>query len=264
MKFLVQQQPAYVYTGGKPFDAAKPSLVFIHGAANDHSVWMYQARYFAHHGCNAMAVDLPGHGQSFGEAKSTIADYADWIVNLLDNGGVSKAALVGHSMGSLIALECAIRHGARVPQLELLGAGVPMPVSDILMNAARDRPAEAFDMLNVWGHAPQLKWGRNPTPGTSSMMAYKRLLEKSRPGVLANDLAACAAYLPQDAAIAAISSPTLIIAGGRDIMTPPKSAHALASRVAGSRVVVFDESGHAMMQEAPGKTIDALKGFLTP
>ena len=264
MKFLVQQQPAYVYTGGKPFDAAKPSVVFIHGAANDHCVWVYQARYFAHRGWNAMAVDLPGHGQSFGEAKESIAAYADWIVNLLDNGGVTRAALVGHSMGSLIALECAIRHSARVSQLALLGASVPMPVSELLLDAARNRPIDAFDMLNVWGHAPQLKWGRNPTPGTSSMVAYKRLLEKSRPGVLACDLGACAAYLPEDAAIAAIKSPTLIIAGGRDMMTPPKSAQAVASRIAGSRVALFDDTGHAMMQEAPGKTIDALKGFLKP
>ena len=262
MKFLVQQQPAYVYTGGKPFDAAKPSAIFIHGAANDHSVWVYQARYFAHHGWNAMAVDLPGHGQSFGAARASIAAYADWIVNLLDNGVVSRAALVGHSMGSLIAMECAIRHGPRVSQLALLGASVPMPVSEVLLDAARHRPAEAFEMLNVWGHAPQLKWGRNPTPGTSSMVTYKRLLEKSRPGVLASDLAACADYLPQDAAIAVINSPTLIIAGGSDMMTPPKSAHAVASRIAGSRVVLFDDTGHAMMQEAPGKTTDALKGFL--
>ncbi len=264
MKFLVQQQPAYVYTGGKPFDATKPSVVFIHGAANDHSVWVYQSRYFAHHGWNAMAVDLPGHGQSFGEAKTTIGEYADWIVNLLDNGGVSRAALVGHSMGSLIAMECAVRHDARVSQLALLGASVPMPVSDVLLDAARNRPTEAFDLLNLWGHAPPLKWGRNPTPGTSSMVAYKRLLEKSRPGVLATDLTACAAYVPADATIATIKTPTLIIAGGRDMMTPPKSAQAVASRIPGSRLVLFDDTGHAMTQEAPGKTVDALKGFLKP
>ena len=69
MKFLVQQQPAFVYTGGKNFDATKPTVVFIHGTANDHSVWTLQARYFAHHGWNALAPDLPGHGKSFGEAK---------------------------------------------------------------------------------------------------------------------------------------------------------------------------------------------------
>ena len=264
IKFLVQQQPAYVYTGGKPFDADRPSVVFIHGAANDHSVWTYQARYFAHHGWNAMAVDLPGHGKSFGAAKPSIASSADWIVNLLDNGGVSKAALVGHSMGSLIALDCAARHSARVSHLALLGTSSPMPVSDALMDAARHRPAEAFDMLNLWGHAPQLKWGRNPTPGTSSMIAYKRLLEKSQPGVLATDLDACQAYITDDVALAGFKVPTLIVAGTCDIMTPPKSAEALAMRINGCRVVIVEEVGHAMMQEAPGKSLDILKAFLNP
>ena len=100
MKFLVQQQPAYVYTGGKPFEPAKPSVVFIHGAANDHSVWTLQARYFAHHGWNALAVDLPGHGKSFGDAKISIAQYADWLVALLDNGAIGRTAPSGNAIGS--------------------------------------------------------------------------------------------------------------------------------------------------------------------
>jgi len=264
VKFLVQQQPAYVYTGGKPLDPARPSVVFIHGAANDHSVWTLQARYFAHHGWNAMAVDLPGHGKSFGDAKSSIAAYADWIIDLLDNGAVGKAALVGHSMGSLIALDCAARHGSRVSQIALLGASVPMPVADTLLEAARHRPNEAFDMLNIWGHAPRLKWGRSPAPGTSSMMAYKRLLEQSRPGVLATDLAACHAFLPGDEFFSALKVPALVVAGARDLMTPPKSSQALASSITGCRVALLEETGHALMQEAPGETLDILRGFLKP
>ena len=264
MKFLVQQKPAYVYTGGKPFDAAKPTVVFIHGAANDHSVWTYQARYFAHHGWNAMAVDLPGHGKSFGDAKISIAAYTDWIVSLLDNGGVARAALVGHSMGSLIALACAAKYPSRVSQLALIGASVPMPVAAALLDSAVHRPTEAFDMLNIWGHAPHLKWGRNPTPGTSSMMAYRRLLMQSRPGVLASDLAACNAFLPDDAILADIKVPTLVIAGSRDLLTPVKAAEMLAARIVNCRFAQIENTGHTLMQEAPGKTLDELKSFLKP
>jgi pimeloyl-ACP methyl ester carboxylesterase len=264
MKFLVQQQPAYAYTGGKPLDPARPSVVFIHGAANDHSVWTLPARFFAHHGWNALAVDLPGHGKSFGDARTSVAAYADWIIDLLDNGAVGKASLVGHSMGSLIALDCAARHGSRVSRIALLGASAPMPVADTLLEAARFRPADAFDMLNIWGHAPLLKWGRNPVPGTSSMMAYKRLLEQSRPGVLATDLAACQAFSPGDEYFSRIKVPALVVAGTRDLMTPAKSSRALAARIAGCRVALIEESGHAIMQEAPDRTLDALTGFLQP
>lgn len=264
MKFLVQQQPAFMYSGGRPFDPARPSVLFIHGAANDHSVWNLQSRYFAHHGWNAMAVDLPGHGKSFGDAKSSIAAYADWIINLLDNGAVGNTALVGHSMGSLIALDCAARHGTRVSRIALLGASAPMPVSDALLDAARNRPADAIDMLNIWGHATNLKWGRNPTPGTSAMMANKRLLEKCRPGVLATDLAACRGFAPDDSFFARIAIPTLVIAGARDMLTPVKASQILAARIAGCRFSVFDEAGHAIMQEASGKTLDVLADFLKP
>ena len=264
MKFLVQQQPAYVYTGGKTFEAGKPSVVFIHGSANDHSVWTMQARYFAHHGWNALAVDLPGHGKSFGDAKTSIASNADWLINLLDNGSIKHAALVGHSMGSLIALDAAARYPSRVSQLALLGASVPMLVSDVLMEAATNRPAEAFDMLNIWGHAPQLKWGKNPTPGSSSMMAGKRLLAQSRPGVLACDLAACQAFQINDADLAAIAHSALVMAGSNDMLTPAKAAYSLAARLGNATAVTLADLGHSMMQEAPGKVVDALKIFLKP
>ena len=264
MKFLVQQQPAYVYTGGKKFDPAKPSLVFVHASANDHSVWTLQARYFAHHGWNALAPDLPGHGKSFGDAKTTISSAADWLINFLDNGNIDRAALVGHSMGSLIVLAAAARHPTRVSQLALIGSSVPMPVSDMLMEAAMHRPSEAFDMLNIWGHAPHLKWGRNPTPGTSIMMAGARLLAQSHPGVLAKDLAACHAFQMDDAALAAINVPTLVIAGCDDLLTPAKAAKALATRLANATLVTLPNTGHSMMQEAPGKVVEVLKGFLKP
>ena len=264
MKFLVQQQPAYVYTGGKAFDAAKPSIVFIHGAANDHSVWTLQARYFAHHGFNALAVDLPGHGRSFAPAKTTIRQYADWLIGFLDNGAINQAALVGHSMGSLIALEVAARYAPRVSHLALLGVSAPMPVAESLLDAARNRPAEAIDMLNIWGHAPQMKWAASASPGTSTMMAYKRLLEKSEPGVLAGDLAACHGFEFDNMQFNAIQAATLVLSGTRDMMTPPKANATIAKQIAGARLVSLEGIGHAMTQEAPGKVLDALREFLKP
>src|SRR6476661_3950074 len=109
MIYEIDGAPAYAYTGGKAFDARQPTIVFLHGAQNDHSVWALQSRYFAWHGWNVLAPDLPGHGLSGGEALSTVEDMADWILDLLDAAGARQALLVGHSMGSLIALETAHR-----------------------------------------------------------------------------------------------------------------------------------------------------------
>ena len=70
----------YAYTGARRLDAGQARRsVFVHGAAHDHSVWALQSRYFAHHGCNVLAVDLPGHGRSGGAALATIEAIADWI-----------------------------------------------------------------------------------------------------------------------------------------------------------------------------------------
>ena len=84
MQIELNGQTAYAYTGGKPFDASLPCVVFIHGAQNDHSVWGLQSRWFAHHGFAVLAVDLPGHGRSAGGPLPSIEDLADWIELLLE------------------------------------------------------------------------------------------------------------------------------------------------------------------------------------
>ena len=109
MEVQVDGRKVYCYTGGKAFDASLPAVVFIHGAEHDHSVWVLQSRYLAHHGRGVLAVDLPGHGRSAGPALASVEAIADWIPALLDASGAQRAALIGHSMGSLAALDCAAR-----------------------------------------------------------------------------------------------------------------------------------------------------------
>jgi pimeloyl-ACP methyl ester carboxylesterase len=72
MRLSVDGHEVYAYTGTRPVDPAAPAIVFVHGAANDHSVWALQSRYFAHHGHGVLAVDLPGHGRSGGPALATV------------------------------------------------------------------------------------------------------------------------------------------------------------------------------------------------
>ncbi len=262
MIFLVEQQPAFAFTGNSTFDAAKPSVVFIHGAANDHRVWVDIVDPIAKFGWNVLAIDLPGHGGTFAAAKTTIEDHADWIVNLLDNGAIKNAVLVGHSMGSLIALDCARRHRSRVTKLVLIGSALPMAVSDVLMTAARELPADAFDMLTRWSHhVPRNVDGTFPPP-SATMIAYRALLGESRPGVLATDLNACAQYTANDAALAAVTTRTLVIAGRRDKLAPYAAAETIAAHLPNANVVVFDNVGHAIMQQAPSETLAAITAFL--
>jgi pimeloyl-ACP methyl ester carboxylesterase len=261
MNVIAKGYPAYAYTGGRPFDASLPSVVFIHGAAFDHSVWQWQSRYFAHHGFSVLAVDLPGHGRSPGALRETIGDYAEWIVAVLDAVGLPQAALVGHSMGSLIALETALRHGPRVAKLALVGTAAPMPVSDAFIAAARDEPAVGQEMEAVWGHSRLAQLASSPVPGASLLSASRRLNARSKPEALHAALNACNSYRVDPEKLKSLSMPTLVVAGKRDQMTQFKAGKALAASVPGARFVPLD-AGHSMMSEAPKALLEALREFL--
>jgi pimeloyl-ACP methyl ester carboxylesterase len=261
MKFIVQGYPAYAYTGGRPFDPSLPAVVFIHGAALDHSVWQWQSRYLAHHGFCVLAVDLPAHGRSPGTARTSVESLADWVAALIELSTVGKAAIVGQSLGSLVALDCALRHGERVKRLALLGASVPMPVGEAFLAAAKDDSPAAFDMQATWSHARLSALSRSSVPGTSLVITGHRLDERAHPGVQYADLHACHIYAPSIEAVRALAVPTLVIGGTRDQMTPLRASQALAKEIPGAKFVAVD-SGHAMMIEAPRAVLDALRAFL--
>jgi len=262
MELSVNGKKAYAYTGGKTFDPALPTVVFSHGAQHDHSVWILQSRYLAHHGYGVLALDLPGHGRCEGPPLESVEDIADWIVAVLDAAGAKQASLVGHSMGSLIALECAARHPARISKIALLASAYPMKVSDDLLNATRDNEPLAQDMVNIWSHLGYAQYPNNPGPGFWLMGETLRLMQRQKPGVMHVDFSACNAYAGGRQAAAKVSCPALFVIARRDVMTPARSAQAFAQSVKGSRCVMIDGSGHDMMGEKPDEVLDALVEFL--
>ena len=261
MQFIVQGYPAFAYTGGRPYAPKAPAILFIHGAAFDHSVWQWQSRYFANHGYTVLAPDLPAHGKSPGSARKSIGEMADWVAALIEAATLKEVALVGHSMGSLVALETALRHPTRVAKLALVGVSAPMPVGDPFLAAARDDHPAAFDMEVTWGHARAMALATSPVPGTTLPGASRALNGRARAGVLAADLAACHGWKPSPEAIRALKVPTLVVVGRRDQMTPQKAGRALAGEIPGARLAVLD-AGHSMMNEAPRALLGELKAFL--
>lgn len=265
MDIVVNEQPTRVYTGGRSFDRELPTVVLIHGAGHDHSVWNTQARTLAHHGFGVLAPDLPGHGASGGAPLAGIDALADWILALLDGCGVVHASLVGHSMGSLIALAAAARAPERVGSLVLVGSVVPMPVAPPLLQAAADARDQAHRMINQWSFSHTGQLGQAASPGTWQTGLNRRLMERQAPGVLATDLAACNDWTGGQEAAGAVRCPTLLICGERDQMTPPRSVKplrdALVNVPGGARMITLSGAGHAIMAEAPGAISDALRGF---
>ena len=262
MKIEVNSQTAYAYTGARELASEQPTIVFIHGGGLDHSVWLLQSRYFAHHGKNVLAVDLPGHGRSGGDALPNIGAMADWISALLDALSIEQATVVGHSMGSLVALETAANHPSRVEKLVLIGTAVPMAVSDPLLDAAKANHHDAFDMVNLWGHSGLAQIGGNQAPGMWMTGGGVRLLERSRPGVLHNDLKACHEYRHGLDSGARVQCPTLMLLGQLDMMTPVKVARDLQNAIVDARAVVLERCGHMLMAEKPNQVLDNLVQFI--
>jgi pimeloyl-ACP methyl ester carboxylesterase len=262
VELRVGNERAYAYTGGKAFDPRLPAVVFVHGGEQDHSVWALQSRYLAHHGYAVLALDLPGHGRSGGAPLASIETLADWLVALLDAAKARAAALVGHSMGSLVALECAARYPQRVERIALIGTAFPMRVSPDLLEATRSREPEAHRMINVWSHSGLAPYPSNPGPGFSVMGANLRLMQRQKPGTLHADFTACDRYTAGFERAAQVKCAALFLVGKLDAMTPARAGRDLARAVSGSVVKVLDDGGHNLMGEKPDEVLDALVEFL--
>ena len=266
MELIVNGAKTFCYTGGKPFDAAKPTVVFIHGVLNDHSVWILQTRWFAHHGWNVLAIDLPGHCRSEGEPPRSVEEAAEFVLALLAAAKVESAALVGHSFGALVALEAAARAPTRITHLALVGIAFPMKVSAALLENSQHQPMKAIAMVNVYSHSLLAPPPSALGPGTwlygGSRALMKRVLASNpRVNVFHRGFVACDSYAGGDQAIAKVQCPILFVLGRDDAMTPPKAAQGLQQKAHDGRTVIVP-GGHQMMTEAPDAVLFALRDFL--
>jgi pimeloyl-ACP methyl ester carboxylesterase len=268
MELVVDGRKAYAYTGGKPFDAGLPCIVFVHGAINDHSVWNLLARWFAHHGHAVLAVDLPAHGRSEGPPLASVEALADWTVALLDAAGAERAAFVGHSMGSLIGLEAAARAPQRVSHLAMLATAYPMKVSDALLTTAREQPLRAIDMVNVFSHSSIACKPSFPGPGAWLHGASRALMRRTlanatgltHGNLFEHDFRVCDAYANGLQAAEKVRCPVTFVLGERDQMTMPKHTRDIA-RALRAHIVTLP-AGHSLMTEVPDGVLNALREAL--
>jgi pimeloyl-ACP methyl ester carboxylesterase len=258
----VAGKKTFAATGGKDFDSSKPVVVFIHGNGCDHTVWALQTRWFAYHGYSVLALDLPGNGRSEGPMPESIAAFADWMPKLLDAAGVKQAALVGHSMGALIALETASRYPDRVSRISLLGFSYPMAVNRDLQKMADDGVYTVVELMNDWMIAKRNQIGSNRVPGTHLLNSSIRLVDRAPRSALAMGFRVCNGYQNGQQAVASVTLPAQIIAGERDQMTPLRAARGWAKEFRNGRIDVLPGCGHLMMGERPDETLDALKSFI--
>jgi pimeloyl-ACP methyl ester carboxylesterase len=259
MNISIDGKQVYVYTNNKEIDPTRQSVVFIHGAGFDHSVWTLFARHFSRHNWNVLAIDLPGHGRSEGDSLTSIEAMATWIIAVIDSCGIAQSALVGHSMGSLIALETGARLGTRASRVVLIGSISPMPVSDPILDATANKPNTAHSMLTSFSFSKNNLMGGNPNPGMWMVSDSMRRYEDEQQAALELDMRACNQYQRGLEAAGEITAPTLMLHGDADRLTPLKATQPLLKALIQGRLDVVPGSGHSLMVEDPNHVLDQLK-----
>lgn len=262
MKISIDNYEVYLYTNNRTPDPAKPSVVFVHGAGFDHSVWTLFARHFSRLGWNAIAVDLPGHGRSSGEPIASIEAMAAWLQRVLATLQLNSVALVGHSMGSLIALATAASLGNQASHLVLIGSIAPMPVSDPILDATANKPNNAHTMLTSFSFSKQNLLGGNPNPGMWMIADSMRRYETEMSAALDIDMRACNAYTDGLASAEKVGCPTLMIHGDADRLTPIRATRPLVQAIPDANLATIPGCGHSLMVEAPNEVLDHMKQHL--
>ncbi len=228
-----------------------PALL-LHGAGENHLVWPIGLRRLP--GTIAYAIDLPGHGKSAGAGRSTIADYAAWVISFLDALRIPRAVFFGHSMGGAIAQQLALTYPARAAALILIATGARLRVAPQLMELAHSDSTAAVELLTEW------EWGAS-APEEIKERGRQQLLAVP-PDVLLEDFRACDAFDVREQ-VKTIAVPSLMITGEADRMTPLKLAVFMAEQIPRARLCVLPQAGHMAMLEAIDKVTQAVDDFLS-
>ncbi len=224
-------------------------VVLIHGAGGTNLYWPPLLRRLP--GMNIYALDLPGHGKSDAQALDSISAYAAVLKDWLDAVGLRRVLLVGHSMGSAIAMQMALDWPAGVAGLGLVGASACLAVNPALIASAANPQnfQKTVDRVIAWSFSRQ-------APAQLTQLAAKRMAE-TRHDVLYQDFVVCNLFDIRHQ-VGQIKAPALLISGEEDKMTPLRDAHFLADNLPQARLEIIPGAGHMVMLEKPLEVMKAL------
>lgn len=230
-------------------------------------------------GHRLIAPDLPGHGQSEGEARSSVADYSDFVFDFMEVLGLSRIVIGGHSLGGAIALDFTLTRPHKRS-----GAGYPHHVMPLLKrkarNAVRARPdlVEGLILVGSGGRLrvkPEtleiLAKGEHSVRNVEHSYALNvstEVLDRAASemadvstSVYLADFRACDSFDVLDR-LGDIRVPTLVICGKDDRMTPVKFSEYLSGRIPNAKLSLVTEAGHMVMIEQPGVVNNIIMAFL--
>ncbi|HEX4436880.1 MAG TPA: alpha/beta hydrolase [Solirubrobacteraceae bacterium] len=255
---------------------AGPPLVFVHGLSGSWPNWLEQMAVFAPER-RVLALDLPGFGHSPGDAGDiSMPGYARLLSTLLEQLGLERAAVVGNSMGGLIAAELAASFPEQVERLVLVSpAGLSTYANRLTTRAmpAVRRLQQVLALGAAW-----------TASNSDSIATRPRMRELALKGVVAHPsrlpaplaaeqirgagtdgfMGALEAILEFDLAdrLPLIKCPSLVVWGTKDRLITVRDADRFAELIPGARKVVYEDTGHMAMLEQPERFNPLLREFL--
>ena len=262
MKLSYQNHEIFISTGGRERDTSQDVLLFIHGSGQSHLTFLQQGRFFANRGWQVINPDMPAHGHSGGTPLATIAEMAQWYHGLLQELDISRATLIGHSQGCLIALEMAKRSPEMVEKICLIAGAMAIPVNDALLDMAEHKPQAAYQAMVNWAHANDSHLYDHTFPGQTHIEFGQKVMAQNHSSALLADLSACNNYEDGPEAAAAVRCKALAILASHDKMTPLKSGLAMTQQIAACQTHIIQDAGHFLPSECPFDVNKHLRHFL--
>jgi len=232
--------------GTAPYD-----IVLVHGAGGNNLLWTRTLRRISGR-AGAFAVNLPGHPSGQITCR-TVEEYSKVLGDFIDERGLSKPVVCGHSMGSAISLTLAIRHPEAIGGLILVGAGAKLGVTPAILEGLRGQTLKAIEEIitPMSFYAIDLGLGREA----------RATLSVSNLPVFLNDYLACNGFDIRNE-LRKVTSRTLVVCGDKDRMTPPKWSHYLNTNILNSELYFVRDSGHMLPLEKPDPLARLIQSFL--
>lgn len=250
-----------------------PPVVLVHGVTLSMATWALQVRSLST-SHRVIIVDQRGHGQSLaGSSGFSMERMGQDVLEVLQALEVEQAVLVGHSMGGMVSLALAVHHphelARRVRALLLVatsaGPVAPrsvgslpqslLPVARRVLTSAERHGAGLVPQGDLATWLARLSFGRDPAPAHIELT--RSMIASMSPLAMAGILEPLLGYDVRSR-LEAVSLPTTVLVGTRDVLTPPPAARLIARRIPGAALSLLEGCGHMVMLERPAHLARAI------
>ena len=235
-------------------------LVFVHGYLGGSAQWQDQAEAFASR-YRVITPDLPGFGRNHAvPAPEQIGDFADFVLEYVQDQGVDRFDLVGHSMGGMIVQEMVARAPQRIDRLVLYGTGPVGLLPGRFESIDESKRRVLADGVEACGRRISATWFVDYERGENYPVCADLAVMASEQAALAG-LSAMAQW-SGEAELASIASPTLVLWGDCDRTYTWDQQQRLWQGIEGARLAVIPGCAHAVHLEKPQLFNAILADFL--